>query len=249
MTQRDQFVAAMLSRVGYRYHDGPTRCTGADGYFDCSGLQAFGLVQSGARPAGYCGDSATMAADVHNAGTVLTRDQARATRGAWAIRSRNNSIIPGVGHIVCSLGDGRTVEAHSTASGVIVGTFDGNRQFSTFGTPPGVEGFGTTAAPVVIAPGVGMGWKLVSHPHSTTANPGYWTVDDAGHVYAYGIADYHGGQGAKLPSGATVNLNGQCTSFDATPSGDGYLMITDSGSIYAFGDATRTGDPHGDPAT
>lgn len=256
MSQRDEFVSAMVAHVGYAYRVGPSRCSGADGYHDCSGLICYGLVACGAQPSGYCTNSAHLAQAMVDAVTTMSRDEARATKGALAVRAEHNSIIPGVGHVVCSLGDGRTVEAHGRASGVIIGRFDGNREFSTFGHPPGVMGFDAAAGPVVIAAGVNVGWKMAAHPKIAGA---YWCVDDAGHVYCYGGAAMFGGQDSWLVAGKVVKqgtagakqvkLNGPCAAFTPTPSGNGYWMLTSVGSLYSFGDAKYEGDPHGDPTT
>lgn len=248
MTQRDDYLAWLLAHVGLRYcNEGPWRCTGERQCYDCSGFAGAGLVAVGARPAGYCTNTDGMAAEIKQAGTGVSSEVARATPGCWAIRLGSGPD----GHIVVSLGIingvARTVEAASHARGIITGYFDG-RHFDVFGKPPGLAGFNGSAGPT-IKPGVNVSWKIVHHPKASDAKPGYWCVDETGHVYSYGVADYHGGEGFKLPSGATVHLNGKCDGFDPTPTGAGYVMISSVGSVYAFGDAHQIGDPHGDAAT
>lgn len=259
MSQLDSYLAWCGAHVGWGYNNkGPWRCTGEFHTFDCSGFACGGVNAVVGNnpppgwPRGLCADTDFLANWLIQNGRTCTREVARATPGTWAIRIKTNTLIPGDGHMVVSAGIingvARTFEAHSTADGVIMGYFDGNRDFTVFGFPP-LTGFGSTSQPVVIGKGVSVGWKIVHHPKSTNKKPGYWCVDDAGHVYSYGIASYHGGQGFQMPDKSVVNLNGQCDDFSITPSGNGYLMITSVGSIYAFGDAKKVGDPHGDPAT
>lgn len=258
-TQLERYLVWLLAHVGWEYDaSGPWRCTGERHSFDCSGFQGAGLVAVGARPAGYCTNTNGMAAEIRAARTQVTRDEARVTPGIWAIKE---GVGPN-GHIVCSLGlingVARTVEAAGHASGVVQGYFDGPRGFTIYGRPPGLAGFGHDS-PVTLKPGVNVGWKLRHHPRHTKNTPGYWFVDDDGHVYSYGLAKFHGGQGALMKDGVPVPegtvgghrvaLNGKCDDFDPTPSGDGYAMASSVASLYAFGDAQGVGDPHGDPHT
>lgn len=192
-----------------------------------------------------------MAAEIHAAGTEVTREVARVTPGCWAIRMG----LGNDGHIVVNRGlingVARTVEAASHASGIITGYFDG-RHFDLFGRPPGLAGFDQPAGSVgTLNPGDNVAWKLRYHPKSTERHPGYWCVDASGHVYAYGMADFHGGEGSAKgqASGKPVDINGTVDDFAPTPSGNGYAMISERGSFYGFGDATPAGDPYGDPHT
>lgn len=155
MTQRDDFVNWQLAHVGWAYDaSGPWRCTGARHSFDCSGFQVAALNAVGISYP--CVDTDHFAAALNaQPALLMDHDAARATRGAWAIRTKENPMIPGDGHIVCSLGDGRTIEAHDHADGVYIGTFDGPRGFQVYGRPPGLAGFDQPAsAPlkVVIPP-------------------------------------------------------------------------------------------------
>jgi hypothetical protein len=67
---------------------------------------------------------------------------------------------------------------------------------------------------------------------------GYWIVDDAGRVFAFGTADAAIGNAdpARLVAGEKV------TSLSATPSGHGYWIFTSKGRVLAKGDATSYGD-------
>lgn len=141
MTQRDQYVALLLSHDGERYSArDECRCHGTCPGWDCSGFVSGDLLKEAGGPY-ICGNTDTLAAELKAKGLTCNRTTARATKGAWAIRPKENPQFPHDGHIVCSLGDGRTIEAHDTADGVYIGTFDGNRGFSVFGYPPGITGF------------------------------------------------------------------------------------------------------------
>jgi hypothetical protein len=148
MSQRDQYVAEELSHVGERYcAAGDCRCHGTCPGWDCSGLATGDPLQH-AQPIIplACTDTDGAAAFLQQHGRTCDRATARRTKGAWAIRTKTNPLIPGDGHIVTSLGDGTTVEAHSSRDGVIRGIFDGNRGFQVYGLPP-LAGFDQPPAP------------------------------------------------------------------------------------------------------
>ena len=65
---------------------------------------------------------------------LVTVGEAVATRGAFLLRAPQANVI---GHVAISLGDGSTLEAHSTATGVIQGTVNG-RRWSTGVLVPGI---------------------------------------------------------------------------------------------------------------
>lgn len=249
-SQRDRYVGWLLAHVGLRYcNEGPWRCTGTFDCYDCSGFAGAGLVAVGARGPLYCTNTNGMAAEIRAAGTQMSRAECERTPGAWAIRLGQGS----VGHIVVSRGliggVPRTVEAASHASGIITGYF-GNRHFDIYGRPPGLAGFDEPSAPVgTLKPGDNMAWKLEFSPRSTKAAPAYWMVDASGHVFAYGEADFYGGEGSTLPSGKKVDIPGTVDDFAVTPSGHGYAMVNDRGQLFAFGDASYAGDAYGDPHT
>ena len=153
MTQRDDYVAALLTKIGYKYSQGPTRCTGVDGYFDCSGFAGWGLNQVGDPYP--CTNSYTDAVNLRLTNRIIpSAAQARATKGAWCIHGANGgegqggSGAPNDGHIAISLGDGRTAEAFDTAEGVIIGSFDNRGEsWDRFGYPPGLNGFTQSPSP------------------------------------------------------------------------------------------------------
>lgn len=221
------------------------------------------MVVAKAQAPGFCLDTTGWAAALHAVPEcIMPLPVARVTPGAIAIRPKGLPAFGGNGHMVTSLGlvngVARTVEAHSTASGVIIGYFDGNRGFQIGGRPPGLAGFDQPPATQTIKQGVSMDWKIYYHPQSTKPHPLYWCVDGAGHVLAYNLP-YRGGAGAWMKNGVVVGkgtpgaeqvvLNGPCTGFAPSPTGNGYALVTSVGSIYAFGDAGRSGDPAGDPKT
>lgn len=178
MTQRDTYVVLLHSHVGERYSAiGECRCHGTCPGWDCSGIASGDLLEEAGGPF-ICGNTDTLADWLEANGRTCSREVARATPGAWAIRRINNPFMPGDGHMVVSYGDGRTLEAHGHADGVIVGQFDGNRGFSVFGFPP-LAGFDVAPAPV---PGPGtpkeaktMGTTAARRvPHSRVQNKEPW---------------------------------------------------------------------------
>jgi hypothetical protein len=62
------------------------------------------------------------------------------------------------------------------------------------------------------------------------AGYGFWLVDGAGDVHAYGSAAYHG-------STAGVRLNKPIVGIASTPTGHGYWLVATDGGIFTFGDA------------
>jgi hypothetical protein len=76
----------------------------------------------------------------------------------------------------------------------------------------------------------------------TPTGDGYWVVDDAGGVAAFGDAVYRGS-----PDSLTVKGDEKVTSLSSTQTGKGYWMFTNKGRVLAFGDATHFGDMAGKP--
>lgn len=62
--------------------------------------------------------------DARRIGEIITVGEAVATSGAFLLRTPEAGVM---GHIVVSQGNGKTVEAHSTARGVIESRADGRR--------------------------------------------------------------------------------------------------------------------------
>ena len=78
-----------------------------------------------------------------------------------------------------------------------------------------------------------------THLEPTPDVEGYWVVDAAGHVYAYGDAPWLGNASpTRLGAGETV------THLSATPTGSGYWLFTSRGRALRFGDAAFFGDMH-----
>lgn len=152
LTQRDVYVHLAVEQDGQKYNNsGPCRCYGTCPGWDCSGL-CLGrlLVEAGGKF--MCGNTDSAAAWLIANHRTCDWATARATAGAWAIRTTHNSLLPGDGHMVISLGDGRTIEAHSHADGVIIGHFDGVRGFQVFGFPD-LLGFNMPHVPPVVPTG------------------------------------------------------------------------------------------------
>lgn len=66
---------------------------------------------------------------------------------------------------------------------------------------------------------------------------GYWTVDRAGTVYAFGPAAHHGDRSGSCGPGSCP----EAASIEATPSGQGYWVLESSGAVHAYGDAPALG--------
>jgi hypothetical protein len=69
---------------------------------------------------------------------------------------------------------------------------------------------------------------------ATPTGKGYWLVDEAGGVHAFGDARYRG-------SVAGIALNRPIVGMAATPTGGGYWLVASDGGIFAFGDASFDG--------
>lgn len=131
-----------------------SRCTGVEGFFDCSGLQCYAGNHVGLNYG--CNNSFTMSSWCHYAtrpqwmidlfgpgrGTQITRDQAVRTKGAWKFHGYNEGMSGAgpSGHIAVSYGDGRSIEAYSHSRGVIIGTFIDSKT-TYYALPPGLTGF------------------------------------------------------------------------------------------------------------
>lgn len=214
MSQRDVYVNALLTQVARHiyYEQGPGRChPDQSGYSDCSGFTSFGMNQAGIP--WDCDGSFDQARRGHQAGTGLSIDEARHTRGAWLFEGMNEGQggIPGVdpGHVSTSLGDGRTVEARGHSSGVGIFTFDSLR-WDWACKPPGLGGFDQQPAP---NPGPGtpqealaMGMKaakIVPGTHVQTKDPWKGRYPFVGAIQqADGTTDMCGFNGAALAGGA-----------------------------------------------
>lgn len=78
----------------------------------------------------------------------------------------------------------------------------------------------------------------------TPSHNGYWIVNAAGQVFAFGDAGQYGSvNSSRLVPGETV------TSMSVTPSGKGYWLFTSKGRAVTLGDAHFFGDLHATPLT
>ncbi|MGH9041125.1 MAG: S8 family serine peptidase [Acidimicrobiia bacterium] len=100
--------------------------------------------------------------------------------------------------------------------------------------PPASE---PVPVPVVPDPPVSPASTIPTPPAGTPpagtpapARSGYWMVDAAGHVYAFGDARHRG-----EPAGALAGV--RAVDLDPTPSGEGYWVVDDSGRVHPYGDA------------
>ena len=67
---------------------------------------------------------------------------------------------------------------------------------------------------------------------------GYWIADDAGNVYAFGSASFHGSAG-------DLALNEPIVGMAATADGDGYWLVAVDGGVFAYGAAPFLGSTGG----
>lgn len=218
MSQRDDYVNWLLARNGWAYcNEGPWRCDGSRHCFDCSGFLSGSVMAAvGATNPPRCGNTDTLASALIARNLTCDRATARATRGAWAIRTNNNPTFPGDGHMVCSLGDGRTIEAHSHADGIYIGSFDGNRGFQVYGYPPGIAGFdqppGTNPGPTTPQEARDMGMtaaKVVPGSHVQNKPPWFERYPFVGALHQpNGTTDIVGFNGAKITNPKTVTQFG-----------------------------------------
>ncbi len=96
--------------------------------------------------------------------------------------------------------------------------------------PGAVETFGD--APFLGAPGK-SGPDLVGVALVPGSN-GYWAVDTAGHVFAFGSAHLFGSLGSDPGAGPIAAIA-------ATPTGRGYWLVSRHGGVFTFGDARYYG--------
>jgi hypothetical protein len=244
VTQRDTFINYQKGEVNKRYRDAPGRCDPNSPFHDCSGLPSAAMVVAGAEPPGFCLDTTGWTDLLHAHPECLAPlSTVRVTPGMIAIRPKNTPGYPLTsGHMVTSLGlingVARTVEAHDTADGIIIGYFDGNRGFQHGGRPPGLNGFtGAPGAPQTLKPGVGMDWMVVPHP----SGKGYVEVDAAGLTYYYGVTDVGGCHRPAEAGHPTVTPDGTIIGAAFTPAGNGLWMCDGHGHIYTFGSAPYLG--------
>lgn len=137
MATGDQLVKILLPHIGEKYHLGaiaPKDDPRYKGPWDCAEFASWGVFQISGKLYGCAnndGDPGTAdaysgfwARDAERLGKKISIEKAQRIRGAVLIRMA----APGqVGHVAISKGDGRTVEAHSTKTGVLSLGISGRR--------------------------------------------------------------------------------------------------------------------------
>lgn len=136
MATGEQLLALAAQHVGEKYVLGarvPKDNPGWTGPWDCAEFASWCLFQASGKLFGCDQNKKASTADAFTgywqrdalaAGCTVPVVVARATPGAFLLRFPAPALI---GHIALSDGEGGTVEAHSTASGVISGQADGRR--------------------------------------------------------------------------------------------------------------------------
>lgn len=141
MAQLDDFVAIALSQQGDPYVFGaeasfddpdPDR-------FDCSELVEWASARSGVR---FVDGAQNQRDHCRQAGTLISVDKARTTRGALLFRIDEG---PSNDHVAISLGNGKTIEARGRAYGVNVFSSE-HRKWTHGGFIPGMQHDGVQPA-------------------------------------------------------------------------------------------------------
>lgn len=132
-----EIVKIALPHQGEKYQFGalvPKNLKDYTGPWDCAEFASWLIFQVSNRlygcannygdPAGADAYSGFWGRDAEKIGKKISVEEAQKIPGAVIIRLAANGII---GHVVISLGDGRTIEAHSTKTGIIVSNLQGRR--------------------------------------------------------------------------------------------------------------------------
>ncbi len=129
-------LAKAKTRLGDAYVFGALTPVGAPDprVFDCSKLASWAVYQAAkliygadndaGNPLEVYGGTIYWHRDARSAGSIVSLEEAAVIPGAAVLRLASDSMC---GHIVFSDGRGGTVEAHSTAAGVIASTLHGRR--------------------------------------------------------------------------------------------------------------------------
>src|SRR5215218_10087693 len=145
MIDVETVVALAVAQQGDRYvsnaQNDPSNPNPTE--FDCSELVRWSCARAGVNPAMPDGSWIQQRFCASN-GTLISVDQALATRGALLFNHRDdngNAVDPGPtcppkAHVAISLGDGTTIEAMGTKYGVLV-TSARNRSWTAGGLIPG----------------------------------------------------------------------------------------------------------------
>lgn len=133
----EQFIAMARQHIGEPYRLGalaPKDDRLWRGPWDCAEFASwltwqicgilFGCVDNQAPPHKADAYTGAWVRDARAAGIIITPEIASRTAGAWIIRI---PVISTLGHVALSDGNGGTIEAYSTARGVIAGKISGRR--------------------------------------------------------------------------------------------------------------------------
>jgi hypothetical protein len=151
----------------------------------------------------------------------------------------------------------QAVMAYGIQSDLVdIGNFDAapsdgfSQPFTTVAAPPGssgywmlgadgwVYGFGNVTAFVDFNAIEGPSPSSVVAMSGRQDGNGYWIVDPAGHVFAWGTARYFGGS-PRLIAGERI------TTMSPTKTENGYWLFSNRGRAFPFGDARSYGDMSG----
>lgn len=157
------------TRLGDSYVFGALTPVGAPDprVFDCSKLASWAVYQAAqiiygadrdeGNPLEVYGGTIYWNRDARSAGSIVSLEEAAASPGAAVLRLATASLC---GHIVISDGLGGTVEAHSTAAGVIASTLHG-RRWDLGILVPGVE-YPRLQPNIPVTPPTGPIYRLAS---------------------------------------------------------------------------------------
>jgi hypothetical protein len=137
MLNGSQLFALAMPHIGEKYILGsiaPKNDKNYNGPWDCAEFASwlvyqvsgrlYGCANNFGEPSGADAYSGYWARDAAKLGTKISVQEAAGTRGAALVRLAGKDLI---GHVAISNGAGKTVEAHSTKTGVIVGNISNRR--------------------------------------------------------------------------------------------------------------------------
>jgi Collagen triple helix repeat (20 copies) len=116
-------------------------------------------------------------------------------------------------------------------SALVVTALAGGAGIALVGSAPASGSSTTVADQLVLAS---------AHSQATSAGGGYWVVDAAGRVTAFGGAVNYGS--------APANLNGPIVGIVPSQDGRGYWLVGKDGGVFAFGDAQYLGNALNTPS-
>ncbi len=212
------------TRLGDAYVFGALTPVGAPDprVFDCSKLASWAVYQvakliygadhDAGNPLKVYGGTIYWNRDARSKGGIVSLEEAAATPGAAVLRLASDSLC---GHIVFSDGRGGTVEAHSTAAGVIASTLHG-RRWDLGILVPGIE-YQSQQEPIPVVPPTGPIYRL-TYPRMRGSmvqrlqealnkwhRPPAWEPLEADGVYGplteLAVAAFQGSQGSLVADG------------------------------------------------